>query len=349
MPRPSAVLGLYLLWPYLLWPYLLWPYLPGLYLLRPYLLWPYLLWLYLLWLYLLRLYSYFRWLLLGTALVSEYCARFGDDYFSYWVGGVKYVSINSQYYHILCVDNPEADEMAREQAAWVEEELSASATAGAVHVVVLSHITPFMGAEDEETGHFNWKRAPREWMVRLCSQPHLPGGRATIWLCGHYHASCMARTQAGTEVVTTGAAGGVINWSKPPQATATPPRHQAIERSPPSSAALASSCVPTLCAPSPACIPRAPLPACTPRAPWPACIPCAPSACLRPLRTMACLHPAQVLATQPVFQFMECVNMPPVTCDAFNSGLRVCRVRRDRIDHRFLELNAVPPTLDEVP
>ena len=41
--------------------------------------------------------------------------------------------------------------------------------------------------------------------------------------------------------------------------------------------------------------------------------------------------------------------MPPVTCDAFNSGLRVCRVRRDRIDHRFLELNAVPPTLDEVP
>ena len=212
MTRPRTVLGLYLLWPYLLWPYLL-----GLYLLRLYLLW-----LYLLWLYLLRLYSYFRWLLLGTALVSEYCARFGDDYFSYWVGGVKYVSINSQYYHILCVDNPEADEMAREQAAWVEEELSASATAGAVHVVVLSHITPFMGAEDEETGHFNWKRAPREWMVRLCSQPHLPGGRATIWLCGHYHASCMARTQAGTEVVTTGAAGGVINWSKPPQATATP-------------------------------------------------------------------------------------------------------------------------------
>ena len=289
--------------------------------------------------------------------MSEYCARFGDDYFSYWVGGVKYVSINSQYYHILCVDNPEADEMAREQAAWVEEELSASATAGAVHVVVLSHITPFMGAEDEETGHFNWKRAPREWMVRLCSQPHLPGGRATIWLCGHYHASCMARTQAGTEVVTTGAAGGVINWSKPPQATATPPRHQAIERSPPSSAALASSCVPALCAPlpacipcapSPACIPCAPLPACVPRAPWPACVPCT-FACLHPLRTTACLHPAQVLATQPVFQFMECVNMPPVTCDAFNSGLRVCRVRRDRIDHRFLELNAVPPTLDEVP
>jgi 3',5'-cyclic AMP phosphodiesterase CpdA len=34
--------------------------------------------------------TYLLWLLLGTALVSEYCARFGDDYFSFWVGGVKY-------------------------------------------------------------------------------------------------------------------------------------------------------------------------------------------------------------------------------------------------------------------
>ena len=144
-----------------------------------------------------------------------------------------------------------------------------------------------------------------------CAQPHLPGGRATIWLCGHYHASCMARTQAGTEVVTTGAAGGVINWSKPPQATATPPRHQTIDRSPPSSAALASSCVPTLCAPSPACTPHR----------------CSP----------------QPSSSSWVRQHAA------VTCDAFNSGLRVCRVRRDRIDHRFLEFNAVPPTLDEVP
>ena len=204
--------------------------------------------------------------------VAEYCARFGDDYFSFWVGGVKYISINSQYYHILCVDNPEADALEREQAAWVESEMSARATAGAAHVVILSHITPFMGAEDEEVGHFNWKRVPREWMVGLCSQPHLPGGRATLWLCGHYHASCAVHSRAGTEVVTTGAVGGVINWSQPPQ----------------------------------------------------------------------------VIATQPVFQFMECVNSPPVTCDAFHSGMRVCRVRRNRIDHRFLELNAVPRSIEEV-
>ena len=50
-----------------------------------------------------------------------------------------------------------------------------------------------------------------------------------------------------------------------------------------------------------------------------------------------------------MFNFNECVHSPPVTCDAFHSGLRVCRVRQSRIDHRFLELNAVPPALDEVP
>ena len=54
-----------------------------------------------------------------------------------------------------------------------------------------------------------------------------------------------------------------------------------------------------------------------------------------------------MIATQPVFQFLQCVNSPPVTCDAFHSGLRVCRVRRNRIDHRFLELNAVPPSIPE--
>ena len=74
-----------------------------------------------------------------------------------------------------------------------------------------------------QVGHFNWKRAPREWMVRLCSQPHLPGGRATLWLCGHYHASCAVHSRAGTEVVTTGAVGGVINWSQPPQVIPTSP------------------------------------------------------------------------------------------------------------------------------
>ena len=49
-------------------------------------------------------------------LVDEYKERFGDDFFSFWVGGVKYVAINSQFYHKQCAaDNAEAQALEREQ------------------------------------------------------------------------------------------------------------------------------------------------------------------------------------------------------------------------------------------
>ena len=66
----------------------------------------------------------------SRASVEAYRARFGDDYCAYWVGGVKYVAINSQYYHTQC-ESAEAASLRAEQEAWVEDELSAEKTAGA--------------------------------------------------------------------------------------------------------------------------------------------------------------------------------------------------------------------------
>ena len=54
----------------------------------------------------------------------------------------------SQYYAWGC-DNPEADAMRSEQEAWLEDTLSAAAGSGAKHVVLLSHVSPFMGDEAE--------------------------------------------------------------------------------------------------------------------------------------------------------------------------------------------------------
>ena len=48
------------------------------------------------------------------------------------------------------------------QARWVEAELSPGATAGAAHVVILSHITPFMGAEDEEVAPHPTRKPKRQ-------------------------------------------------------------------------------------------------------------------------------------------------------------------------------------------
>jgi len=205
------------------------------------------------------------------ALVDDYKERFGDDYFAFWAGGVKYVALNSQYYHTLCSmedDNEEAAKMEAEQRAWLERELSPEATAGATHVVLLSHMAPFMGTEGEPCGHFNWRVEPRQWMLKLIAKCRpVP----TLWLAGHYHQNVTVSTSSGVEVVTTGACGGTIHWKKEPA----------------------------------------------------------------------------IIATNSEFNFRECVNQPAVTADAFHSGMRICRVTKDRILHRWFELCHVPTTFDE--
>lgn len=150
--------------------------------------------------------------------VRRYVTIWGDDYFKFWCGGVLYISINSQYYHIAC-NNDEAHAMRVEQEAWLEEELSAAAGSGAVHVVLLSHVTPFMGDEDEEHGHFNWEPVGRKWMIALAEK-----ARVKLWLCGHYHGNCTVSSRSGIEVVTTSSCGGVINWSRSPPEMATSPK-----------------------------------------------------------------------------------------------------------------------------
>ena len=59
-------------------------------------------------------------------------------------GGVLYIAINSQYYHKPCTNSGAAEPRAA-QEKWVEEQFEAAAKSDAKHVVVLSHIAPFMG------------------------------------------------------------------------------------------------------------------------------------------------------------------------------------------------------------
>jgi len=147
--------------------------------------------------------------------VERYVRRWGDDYYSFWVGGTLYLAINSQFYHIAC-KNDEAREMRAEQDAWLEAQLHAARGSGAKHVVLLSHVAPFMGEEDEPQGWFNWDPEPRRWLLDLAAQSGVK-----LWLSGHYHGNCVVRSRSGVEVVTTSSCGGVINWSKPPSQIAT--------------------------------------------------------------------------------------------------------------------------------
>ena len=202
-----------------------------------------------------------------AADVRDYVSKWGDDYFSFWVAGVFYIAINSQYYHIAC-DNDEAKEMRKGQETWLESQLTFASTSGATHVVLLSHVTPFMGDEDEPQGHFNWEVGPRKWVLELAKRANVK-----LWLCGHYHGNHIKTSEKyGVEVVTTSSCGGVINWKKEPPE----------------------------------------------------------------------------IATNEVFNFMECVDKPPVVCDAFHSGMRIVRVTEKRILHEWLELADVPECLDDI-
>ena len=46
--------------------------------------------------------------------IERYRQRFGDDYFSFWVGGVMYVALNSQYYR----DDASTVALREDQDAW---------------------------------------------------------------------------------------------------------------------------------------------------------------------------------------------------------------------------------------
>lgn len=139
----------------------------------------------------------------NAASIEAYSRDFGDDYFSFWVSGVKCIVVNSQ----LWKDASDAEEASAEQDQWLARELADSEDAK--HVLVFSHIPPFLFEQDEPTGYFN---IGTELRTELLEQFAHHGVRAVF--CGHYHRNAGGRYTGPTghelEVVVTGAVGGQI-------------------------------------------------------------------------------------------------------------------------------------------
>lgn len=144
--------------------------------------------------------------------LTLYQERFGDDYFSFWVGGVLYISLNSQYY----MDSEHTVAMREEQDLWLEEVLAEAGKAK--QIIIMSHVPPFVSSLDEAQGWSNWEVEPRN---RIFDAVQKAG--ASLWMCGHYHAN-LELVVRGVEIVVTGACGGVINWTRSAGEVATQPR-----------------------------------------------------------------------------------------------------------------------------
>ena len=141
------------------------------------------------------------------AAVHLYQERFGDDYLRFWVGGVLFVSLNSQL--VKAGDGVAARRAAH--ASWAAEAFKTRAE----RVVVLSHICPFVGTPDEAEGWANWPLPARRAVLAQATR-----AGAGLWLCGHLHGNAVAR-HGRLELVTTSAVGSMVNWTLTPAEVAT--------------------------------------------------------------------------------------------------------------------------------
>jgi len=136
--------------------------------------------------------------------LSRYKDRFGDDYFAFHAGGVKYIVFNSSLY----VDPGEAERDSRAQNVWLDGELSSDYDSK--HTIAFCHIPPFINEPDEGEGYFNMPEKKRGALLEKLNDADV-----SHLFCGHYHRNAGGKYK-DLEVVVTGAVGtNIINSAVP--------------------------------------------------------------------------------------------------------------------------------------
>ena len=129
--------------------------------------------------------------------IARYQKNFGDDYFSFWVGGVCNIVLNSS----VLKDPVGAPEVLAAQQTWLQQQLRDAKIAKAKHILLFQHHPLFLAKEDEPDQYFN---IPLERRTPLLDQ--LKGADVRAVFAGHYHRN--AYGLAGEmEMITTGPVG----------------------------------------------------------------------------------------------------------------------------------------------
>lgn len=93
-------------------------------------------------------------------IVEEFCWIWGDDYFSFWVGGVLFLVFNFQFYEnfFKCFS------LKQVQDQWLDEQLSIVRQWYCQYVIVFQYILLFLESIDEDDDYyfnfskFIWKK-----------------------------------------------------------------------------------------------------------------------------------------------------------------------------------------------
>jgi len=136
--------------------------------------------------------------------ITGYRNDYGDDYFAFWVSGVLFIALNSQYYE----NRTEVQALAEEQDAWLDALLIEAQSSGVKHIIVLQHIPWFLETPDEEKQYFNIEMPLRQQML---DKFYDAGVRAIF--CGHYHRNA-GGAYKDLQLVVTSAVGAQLGNDK---------------------------------------------------------------------------------------------------------------------------------------
>mmetsp|Transcript_10369 Transcript_10369/g.14383 ORF Transcript_10369/g.14383 Transcript_10369/m.14383 type:complete len:359 (+) Transcript_10369:266-1342(+) len=138
--------------------------------------------------------------------IRRYTKYFGPDFFTFWVGGVKCIVINSSLYK----DPSKAKDLAKEHDKWLMQELKKCEKEKPQHTLVFAHIPPFINAPDEPNGYFNWSSDTRKRVLGAMKK-----AKVRTMFCGHYHRNA-GGCDGPLEVVVTSALGCTLKALEDP-------------------------------------------------------------------------------------------------------------------------------------
>ncbi|XP_075224529.1 serine/threonine-protein phosphatase CPPED1-like isoform X2 [Lycorma delicatula] len=149
--------------------------------------------------------------------VEMYRSSFGDDYFSFWSGGIFFIVINSQYY----VDGTLIPDLVKEQEEWLDKQFdlyhSHCQTNQAdgkecIGPVLFQHVPWFLDDPyDKNTGYF---AIPYETRITMLDKLINCGVKYVF--SGHLHSNS-GGSYKGLEVIVTSAIGGQIKREGSPE------------------------------------------------------------------------------------------------------------------------------------
>uniref|UniRef100_A0A8C5QZQ4 Serine/threonine-protein phosphatase CPPED1 n=1 Tax=Leptobrachium leishanense TaxID=445787 RepID=A0A8C5QZQ4_9ANUR len=126
--------------------------------------------------------------------IKAYCSNWGDDYFSFWVGGVLFLVLNSQFFF----DSSECTELKEYQDRWLADQLAVAEKRKCKHAIVFQHIPFFIQNPDEENNYFNIEKNLRQELLETF---HKAGIKAVF--SGHYHRNAGGKYKNLDMVVTS--------------------------------------------------------------------------------------------------------------------------------------------------